>query len=89
MENGLSPAGQDGTARVWDLGTGKLLTTLRHGSPVRDGVSDPTGSFVVTSGGREVKIWRSDGELVASVPWEKPVTECVVQPGRRARPRHR
>ena len=47
------------------------------------GVSRSDGSAVVTSGGREVKIWRSDGELVASVPWRKPVTGAAFSPGGR------
>ena len=76
----LVTAGEDGTARVWELGTGKQLATMRHGSPVRTASLDPSGSFVVTSGGREVRIWRSDGELVASAPWKKPVTSASFSP---------
>jgi WD40 repeat protein len=74
-------AGQDGTARVWGVATGTMLSTLRHGPPVRTASLDPGGSAVVTSGGREMKIWRSNGELIADVPWTKPVTGAAFSPG--------
>jgi WD40 repeat protein len=79
----LVTAGQDGTARVWDLRTGGLIGTLRHGAPVRAAAFDPTGTLVVTGGGREAKIWRASGGLVASLPWRKPVTAASFGPGGR------
>jgi len=78
----LVTAGHDGTARVWDVATGGRLWTVRHGGPVRSAAIDPTGSLVVTAGGRSAKIWRQ-GDLVATLPWNAPVAEAAFSPGGR------
>ena len=58
-------AGDDGTARIWDRGSGRLLRTLSgHDGPVTSAAFSPAGSRVVTgSYDGTARIWSTDGRL--------------------------
>ena len=43
-------ASADGTARVWDVATGELLSLLRHDAPLRHAALSPGGDRVATAG---------------------------------------
>jgi WD40 repeat protein len=48
-------AGGDGTARIWDSAAGVPALTLKgHGEPLGSAVFDPSGRYVLTSGGPNV-----------------------------------
>ncbi len=46
----LLTCGLDGTARLWDLRTGKTARVLRHGSPVVSAQFSPDGRYAATAG---------------------------------------
>ena len=47
----IATASGDGTARVWDVATGRLIHTLRsHEQPVRDVDFSPDGRFLLSAG---------------------------------------
>ncbi|HEX7843031.1 MAG TPA: WD40 repeat domain-containing protein, partial [Kofleriaceae bacterium] len=52
-------AGTDGTARLWDAATGRLLKSYLRSSPyLADAALDPSGAMVVTAGGDGVlRFW--------------------------------
>jgi hypothetical protein len=51
-------AGRDGTARVWDAGTGQLRHTLEHADQVWSASFSPTGSQLVTCGEKgRASVW--------------------------------
>lgn len=60
--------GEDGTARVWDAESGEELLLLSHSGPVQHAKWSQDGGFILTSGGREVRIWNSEsGAVVADL----------------------
>lgn len=77
-------AAADGTARMWDVASGgRLLGIARHGSPVQAVAFDPTGTRVVTAGGRSARVWSATGEPIATLRSGKPVTSARFGPGGR------
>jgi WD40 repeat protein len=66
---GAVSAGDDGTARVWDVATGKCLAVLTgHAGPVYAAAVSPDGSRLATAGAdRTVRLWDLDAgkELAA------------------------
>ena len=51
-------ASRDGTARLWDAGSGALLRTLRgHFGAVADAAFSPDGRWVVTAGPSTAALW--------------------------------
>jgi WD40 repeat protein len=51
-------AGADGTARIWDAGTGRRLETLSTGAdPVRRAAFSPDGTRMLTLGDEVARIW--------------------------------
>jgi WD40 repeat protein/tetratricopeptide (TPR) repeat protein/predicted Ser/Thr protein kinase len=54
----LLSASDDQTARVWDAETGRLIQTLKHGSPVYQAAFSPDGRLVVTAGHDQLaQVW--------------------------------
>jgi len=58
----LASGDTDGTARLWDRSTGRLLGTLRGHTGVLWGVALSADGQILASGGREgtVKIWETN-----------------------------
>jgi WD40 repeat protein len=68
----LLTGGSDGTVRIWDAWSGKLLVEFRdHSSTVRAAVFSPDGRQVVSCSRDEVRVWDS--------ATGKPVTPLVVE----------
>jgi DNA-binding SARP family transcriptional activator len=54
----VATASRDGTARVWDVGTGQLRHTLEHTDQVWSASFSPTGSQLVTCGEKgRASVW--------------------------------
>ena len=56
----LLTASRDGTARLWDLTTGKAVSTIRHLAAVDSAVFSPDGSRILTTyGDRFAALWNA------------------------------
>ena len=78
--------GADGEAEVFELATGRRLTRLPLGAPLRDAVFSPDGKSVVTGDAEGVIIrWDTrSGEQLARAVHGAPIRELAVSPdGRR------
>jgi WD40 repeat protein len=53
----LVTASRDGSARIWDVSTGRSLHTLRHFRDVADAEFSPDGRWVVTAGPSTAAVW--------------------------------
>ena len=61
-------ASADGTARIWDASTGKLLAELKHENIVGSAHFSPDGKYVVTASGNTASVWdAATGKLVAKL----------------------
>ncbi|HUG91261.1 MAG TPA: protein kinase, partial [Planctomycetaceae bacterium] len=81
--NRVATAGDDGTARVWDLASGQPVTrVLQHGAAVTSVRFDSTGLRVVTSSDdRTARIWNAaTGEPMRTFPHERTVQSAVFSP---------
>ncbi len=73
----------DGTARVWDAGTGKVRAVLEHGARINGMALNITGDVAVTGGGDgRVVQWRvPSGELIRRIALgENDVTSVALSP---------
>lgn len=71
--NLIVSAGEDGTARVWDINTGAQARSMSHGSSVSDIALSPDGGVVVTVGSDgAVRSWNANdgnktGEIAGAI----------------------
>src|SRR5206468_2016955 len=73
-------SGRDGTARIWDLRSGRSIM-LRHAGPVRDAVFSPSGRLVVTaSADHTARIWTSSGAHLQTLVHPVPVNTAAFSP---------
>jgi WD40 repeat protein len=79
----LVTASADGTARIWDAGTGEALMVLRgHEGAVRDAAFSPDGQFVGTVGADgTVRIWDAEtGKQLHSMKHQAAVNSIAFSP---------
>ncbi|MCA9875801.1 MAG: hypothetical protein KC441_19150, partial [Anaerolineales bacterium] len=80
----LATAGADGTARIWDLGSGDLLRTLSgHAGPVLSVAFSPDGArLATTSVDRTAKLWNTQtGQVLRTLLGHTaPVNSVVFSP---------
>ena len=69
----LATAGADGNARLWDVASGQVQATLRHGPgyPLGFVGFTPDGATVVTAEGWSVRFWQTSNGESRSV-WQTP-----------------
>lgn len=61
----LVSAGQDNTAKIWDLTSGTIITSLNgHNNPVTAAVFHPTRNIVATSEEDSIRIWDMDSHTI-------------------------
>ena len=74
----------DGTARLWDPQTSKILATLGHASPVRSVVFSPDGSILISGSedgkARKWEITTGSGSTTTSTVTPKPGTPFTGTP---------
>ncbi|PTL85852.1 TIR domain-containing protein [Vitiosangium sp. GDMCC 1.1324] len=75
-------ASEDGTARVWDLDTGRSLVSIRHEAPVLSATFSPDGTRVVTaSEDGTARLWSvTTGQSLVLTRHEAPVLSIAVSP---------
>lgn len=75
-------ASDDGTARVWDVKTGKPLTPpLRHAGPVVDAKFSGDGDVVATASGNQARVWnaRTGEPLIPWITQPEPIREVEMR----------
>lgn len=61
----LMGSSNDGTARLWDLQTGQVITLTEHSGPVVSVAFSPNGDHLLTGSGSEARLWNAQtGELI-------------------------
>lgn len=61
----LVTSGQDGTAKLWDVDTGRVIAMMPGvGSWVEHVVWSPDGKTIATASGKVVRLWSSRGEPI-------------------------
>jgi len=75
----IATMSKDNTAKIWDK-FGKNIATLAHNTDVIGGVFSKDNKTLVTYSQTEVKIWKTNGELVRNidVPSKESVTFCDI-----------
>jgi WD40 repeat protein len=76
----LATVGADGTAKVWDVASGKLKVSMNgHAWPVYGAAFDPGGACLATAGGDStVRIWNlSDGRQLSELTGHEGIVTCV------------
>lgn len=64
----LLSGSQDGTAKVWDVNTGKAVKNMAHGGPVTSVAVRPDGQrFASASANNIAKLWAADGKQIAEL----------------------
>ena len=78
----LASASTDGTVKVWEVDSGQLVQTLRHGNGLYDVVLSPDGSLVASACcDRTVKLWDVDsGRMLRSLPHGDEVMAVAFSP---------
>ncbi|WP_433468920.1 NACHT and WD repeat domain-containing protein [Spirillospora sp. CA-128828] len=65
----VAAGGNSGATRLWDLGTGRVLRRLKHGSAVRAVVFSPDGRRLATAGlDGAVRLWDPETGRVTGTP---------------------
>ncbi|MGQ0505578.1 MAG: WD40 repeat domain-containing protein [Myxococcaceae bacterium] len=84
-EKELVTCSGDGTARVWDVGSGKQRWVLKHDGPIYYVAYSPDGTRIVTTGeDSKARLWDADsGEWVADLPHGAPVKSAAFSPDSR------
>jgi WD40 repeat protein len=73
-------ASRDGTVKLWDADTGRILRTLTdHGGPVLSVAASPDGKRLAAAGfGSTIVIWSAAGELLRKITAESDRVESIV-----------
>jgi eukaryotic-like serine/threonine-protein kinase len=71
--NQLAAGNRDGSARLYDLGTGKEVGLLNHTAAITGVAFSPDGHRLATEGGHAVKLWQ--------VPENREVCSLAMTPG--------
>ncbi|XP_065205586.1 U3 small nucleolar RNA-associated protein 15 homolog [Planococcus citri] len=78
--------GYDGAIKMYDIRDKSVACTLDHGAPVESALFLPTGSILVTAGGKEVRVWDAFNRtlLATCSQYHKTVTcMCLATKGKR------
>lgn len=77
----LVTAADDGTARVWDVRTGKVLLAVGHGKGLLSACFGPDGGRLLTAGGRAARVWdAATGVRLLDLPHKFPVRFAAYSP---------
>jgi WD40 repeat protein len=78
----LASASTDGTVQVWEVGSGQLVHTLRHGNGLYDVTLSPDGSLVASACcDHTVKLWDVEsGRMLRSLPHGDEVMAVAFSP---------
>jgi WD40 repeat protein len=70
-------AGTDGTVRLWDIESGKVIRQLSHGGAVTSVAIRPDGKRIASAGGNAAKLWDPEGKQLAELKGDRYVTEAA------------
>jgi WD40 repeat protein len=73
--------GDDGFARLWNLGTGRVVATFEHGAPIAAAAVSHDGRLVLTAGDDgNARIWTAGGKLLHTLPHGDEVNAAKFSP---------